>query len=879
MPSRPSTTTPPEGGRCAGGEGGGRTTSWRRALAVCLCWLAVALWPSGRAHATMAVATPVRAIDPFTMFALQGVGEDVFGQPIVEIRFEGNRRVESEAMLLELDSQVGELVQARTLGNDLRRLWGLGYFEDVQVEGELTSRGVVLTYVVTERPTIRKITVEGNDKIKLDDINEQLDLEKNEVLDLGKVKDNVEKIKALYTESGLFLAQVSYELRQVPDEPGKVDLVLVISEAKEVIVRGIAFTGNKAFTDKELRRNIQTRVGGYLAVAFPKRAGGVFNREAFQQDYAFLRSFYGNEGYLDASFKDPELSLSADRRFVYLTVPVNEGPQYRVGAIKAKEVLARGEKELFSPEVLAESIDPVIGPGDIASIGKIQTIREDIERRYKDSGYATVNVVSDSRVDKEKLLLYETLNVQKGPLVYIERIEISGNERTADKVIRREMLLSEGDLYSETAKEQSKFQVLRLGYFSNVDVSTSRGSADNKIVINVEVTEQLTGTFQIGAGFSTIENFVLQGQVSYDNFLGRGATVQVVAQFSSLRRLFNFSYFTRYFLDSKWNFVFSVFNSQNIFPSFSRGSTGFNVSWGYPIIRNLTAFVGYNFEYVKVGFGTVGSIGGVFSPGSLVSVPTTALISNLFTNGVTSAVTARLQYDTRDNFLFPTQGMYHQLRGEFASKYFGSENRYNRYLFDSRFYFPVIRSEQAFRAWLVFKTRLQIGFIHSNTARGVPIFERFFPGGIYGAGQIRGYRLRTLGPKIKVARSADPTDVLFPYEVGGNLLTSLNAELEFMIIPPANIKGVLFYDMGNAFNTEPLYCSELNPSLLPKADPCVIWKIKDLRYSVGFGFRWQSPIGPLRFEWGFPLDRQQPNDFLRRGDDPVVFEFSIGNSF
>jgi outer membrane protein insertion porin family len=853
-------------------------------LAVLLASLGLARAASAASAQGGVTAAPLpvaglRPIDPLLIVALAEVPAEIYGQPIVEIRFEGNRRVESEAMLLELDSQVGELVQARTLAADLRRLWGLGYFEDVRVEGELTSRGAVLTYVVEERPTIRKITVEGNEKIKLDDINEQLDLEKNEVLDLGKVKENVEKVKALYTESGLFLAQVSYELRPVPDEPGKVDLALVISEAKEVIVRGIDFTGNKAFDDKELRKHIQTRVGGYLSIAFPKRAGGVFNREAFQQDYAFIRSFYGDHGYLEASFKDPELSLSADRRFVYLTIPVDEGPQYKVGKLEAREVLARGEVELFSEEVLAESIDPVIKPGDVASIGKIQTIREDIERRYKDHGHANVNVVSDSRLDKEKLLLYETLSVQKGPLVYIERIEISGNEKTADKVIRREMLLSEGDLYSETAKEQSQFQVLRLGYFSNVDVSTSRGSADDKIIINVEVTEQLTGTFQIGAGFSTIENFVLQGQVSYDNFLGRGSTVTVVAQLSSLRRLFNLSYFTRYFLDSKWNFVFSVFNSQNIFPSFSRRASGFNVSWGYPIVRNLTVFLGYNLEYVRVGFGTFGTVGGVFSPGSLVTVPTSALISNLFVNGITSALTSRIQYDTRDNFLFPTQGMFHQLRGEFASKYFGSVNRYNRYILDTRFYFPVIRSEQAFRAWLVFKTRLQVGFVHSGEANGVPIFERFFPGGIYGAGEIRGFRLRSLGPKINVARSADPTDRLVPYEVGGNLLTALNTEFEFMIIPPANIKGVVFFDMGNAFNTEPLYCGEANPELLPKSDPCAIWKLRDLRYAMGFGFRWQSPIGPLRFEWGFPLDRQRPTDFLRRGDDPVVFEFAIGNSF
>ncbi|MBX7081827.1 MAG: outer membrane protein assembly factor BamA [Nannocystaceae bacterium] len=846
-----------------------RTGGW-------LAWLLLLLLLPVGARADAGIRGDWNAI--WLASALADVPGELFGQPIAEIRFEGNNRVESEAMLLELDSSVGELCQPRKLGADLKRLWGLGYFEDVSVEGELGPRGVILTYVVKERPTVRKIIIEGNDKIKLDDINEQLDLQKNQVLDLGKLKANVEKVKQVYTDGGFFLADVSYELRPVEKEPGKVDIAIVIDEATEVVVRSIDFVGNKAFSDKDLRKHIMTKAGSYISVV-AKKAGGVFNKEAFQQDFAFLRAFYGDNGYLDANPKDPELSLTPDRRFVVLTIPIEEGPQYKLGGLSAREVLARGETLLFDADTLAESIKPVIKPGDVASMGKIQKIREDIERRYKDAGYAYVNVNADQRFDREKLLLYINLSVEKGPLVYIERIEINGNEKTADKVIRREMNISEGDLYSETAKETSEFRIMRLGYFSAVNMSTSRGSADDKIIVNIELTEQLTGTFQVGAGFSTIENFVLQGQVAYDNFLGRGATVQVIAQFSSLRRLFNFSYYTRHFLDSKWNFILNVFNSRNIFPSFSRQSTGFRLSWGYPIWRDLTAFVGYELEDVKVGFGTFGTVGGVFSPGSLVTVPQQALITNLFANGITSAFEARLQWDTRDNFLFPTSGQYHQLRTTFASKYLGSENRYNRYVLDSRFYFPVIRTEKAFRAWVVFKARLQVGFVHSTQARGVPIFERWFPGGIYGDGEIRGFRLRSLGPKIKVASSPDPTSALIPYEVGGNLLTALTGEFEFMMIPPANIKGVLFYDMGNAFNTEKLYCEELNPSLLPKADPCDHFRFRNLRYSMGFGFRWQSPIGPLRFEWGFPLDRQRPTSFLRRGDDPVVFEFAIGNSF
>jgi len=820
----------------------------------------------------------------FRMLYLAEVPEEVYGQAIADIRVEGNRRVETEAMLLELESGVGELVASRNLAADIRRLWAMGKFEDVRVEGELTGAGVVLTFIVKERPTVRKIIVEGNSKIKLDDINEVLDLKLNGILDLGAVKSNVEKVKQAYVEKGFFLAEVTYGLKPVEDEPGKVDILIIISEAAETVVRKITFIGNQAFTDEELRKHMITRVGGYLSV-ITKRAGGVFNKEAFGGDFQMLKQFYSDKGYLDAQVKDPELSLSPDRRFVYVTIPVDEGPQYRIGRIRAKETLPRGEKALYDERTLAESIDPILREGDVASMGKIQTIIQDIERRYKDAGHAYVNVIPDARQDKENLKLYMTLEVGKGPLVYIERINISGNDKTSEKVIRREMMLREGDLYSETGKELSEFNVMRLGYFNAATLSTSQGSAEDRIVLNVEVTERLTGTFQVGAGFSTIENFVLQAQIQYDNFLGRGTTVTLVAQVSSLRRLFNLAYVTRHFLDSRWNFSFNVFNSRNVFPSFTRDSTGVRVSWGYPIPRvpNLILFAGYNFEYVKVGFGTFGygygGAGGFAGAGAFATqYSSSALINNLFNNGITSSVTTRLRYDTTDNYLFPTEGMRHELGAEIASKYLGSQNQFNRYDANFRFYFPIIRSKQPFRAWLVFKTRLMVGFIHSPQDKGVPIFERYFPGGIYGDGGIRGYRLRSLGPMIKVQSSSDPTGSLQPYGVGGNLLTALNLEFEFMMVPPAQIKGVVFMDIGNAFNTEPLYCVAPNPSELPKADPCVKFNFKYLRRSVGFGFRWQSPIGPLRFEWGFPLDRQPRTEFLY-GDDPVVFEFNVGNSF
>jgi outer membrane protein insertion porin family len=631
-----------------------------------------------------------------------------------------------------------------------------------------------------------------------------------------------------------------------------------------------------------------TRVGGYLSV-ITKRAGGVFNKEAFAGDFQMLKSFYSDQGYLDANVKDPELSLSPDRRFVYVTIPVDEGPQYRIGRIRAKETLARGEKPLYDERTLAESIDPVLKEGDVASMGKVQTIIQDIERRYKDAGHAYVNVIPDARQDKENLKLYMTLEVGKGPLVYVERINISGNDKTADKVIRREMMLREGDLYSETGKEMSEFNVMRLGYFNDATLSTSKGSAEDRIVLNVEVTERLTGTFQVGAGFSTIENFVLQAQIQYDNFLGRGTTVTLIAQVSSLRRLFNLAYVTRYFLDSRWNFSFNVFNSRNVFPSFTRDSTGVRVSWGYPIPRipNLILFAGYNFEYVKVGFGSFGYGygGGLYGAGAFATqYSSSALINNLFNNGITSSHRApALRHDRQ----LPVPDRGHAPRDRRRDRQ--QVPRLAEPVQPLRRQLPLLlpdHPEQAAVPRLAGVQDPPDGRLHPQPAgQGRPDLRALLP---------RRHLRRRRHPRLPPAQPRPddqgpellrPDRPARPYGIGGNVLAALNIEFEFMIVPPANIKGVVFMDIGNAFNTEPLYCVAPNPTELPKADPCVgvpnsgaPFRFKYLRRSVGFGFRWQSPIGPLRFEWGFPLDRQPRTEFLY-GDDPVVFEFNVGNSF
>lgn len=808
------------------------------------------------------------------------------GKTIQEIELQGNRRVESGAILQELVSEAKGVCQPSTIAADIRALWALGFFSDIEVQGEPAPGGIKLIYKIVERPTVRKVVVEGHDRIKIDDINEVLDIERNEVLDLGKIAQNVAKVRSLYAENGFFLATIDYGVREIPKQPGRVDVVFTVSESDEVTVREVIFVGNRAVSDKELQQNIFTRPGSFFSV-LSKQAGGVFNRDYFAQDYALLRQYYADQGYHDADFQDAELSLSPDRRYVHVRIPVKEGKRYSIGSLGASETLEGEQSEaLFSKKDLEDTMAPILRKGDIASAAKINEVREALELQYKDVGYAYVNVILDARPDKKKQEYHVHFDVQKGPLVYIEKVDINGNAKTADKVIRREIPIFEGDVYSESAKERTRMRVMRLGYFSEVNVSTSRGSADNKIVLNVEVTEQLTGSFQVGAGYSAVESFVFNAQISYNNFLGRGASVRLNAERSSNRTQFSFNYYTRYFMDSNWSFILNLFHMQLGNYGYARGSTGGEVSFGYPLssARNVTLFAGYNLQKIDISFGSragggIGGFGGLGGVNPLVAaIGDRALVRNLYRGGLTSSAILRLNIEGRDSMLFPTRGYYQDFRVEIASPYLGSQNIFNRYASDTRFYVPVVPTEKAFRAWVVFKTRLQLGWIHNRRRDGVPIAERYTPGSIYGHGGLRGFPARQLGPRLLVNSDPDPKGRPIAHPIGGNLLTALNLELESMLVPQANIKALVFMDVGNAFNTERLLCDVPNPDQLPKADPCAPWSLRNLRYSAGFGVRWRSPIGPLRFEWGFPLDRITGTELLPE-EQRMMFEFNVGTGF
>jgi len=540
---------------------------------------------------------------------------------------------------------------------------------------------------------------------------------------------------------------------------------------------------------------------------------------------------------------------------MYVSIPIDEGPVFDIGSIDFRGELIGDKKDYY--ERLT------IEPGDTFSRSKVGADINALNDYYRDRGYAYANIAPVTKIQPGTRKVNLSFDIEKGKKVYFERIDVRGNSKTRDKVIRREMKIAEGELYSQTSLDVSKARINALGFFETVDVSTKRGSSDEFIVVNVEVSERPTGTFQIGAGFSSVENFIAQAQISQNNLFGRGQTLSLQAQLSSLRQLFLLRFVEPYFLDTRWTFAFDLFNQSRAFGTFARNASGGTLTWGYPINFETRAFVTYKLEDVGVSTGGRGfsQFGSVREPIESQSV------ANLFRGGVTSSVRASVSYDSRNNRLFPTAGWYHQGFFELADDYTGSQNVFVRYGGFSRHYQPLFGP-------FVLKTNAEFGVTTSRDPLGVPITERYLIGGIF---DVRGFRPRSLGPQLLVSQPGEVGAPLGRLPLGGNLQIIWNSEIEFPLFKRVGISGVVFFDAGNAYNLEDRYCTGSGGDTSIKFDPCFNFPdsiTKGIRTSVGFGFRWFSPIGPLRFEWGIPLDRQ-----VQANEDSLVFEFTIGNFF
>lgn len=738
---------------------------------------------------------------------------DISGETLVkDVKIIGNKRVEKELIQINIDAKSGDVFSIDTIENDIKTIYGLGYFENVSAEYEKVEDGIVLYYVVDEKPVVVDLRVSGNDEIKDEDIQEVIKVREGKIVDIRDVVASQEAIKNLYSQKGFVGTQVDYEIE--PLDVGTIGVSYSIREGETAYIKEVDIKGNENLDDDYLKERIYSKPKGFFSFISKK---GLYNIDEIKRDSERIRAFYLDKGYLDVNVSSPEITYLEDEEGYKVEFTVEEGDQYRVDEIELSGELIADEQELLSVMELE--------PGEVFSSIQLSNDISSLTTYYGDQGFAFANVNPDIRVDKENLQVDVNLELEKSNKVFIRHIDILGNTRTRDKVIRREMSLQEKEPYSASEIKDIKKEVTRLGFFEkNVEVNTKRvpGSED-ELDVDVKVEERPTGFFSVAGGFSSVEKILFAGQVQESNLFGYGKKLSLNAQIGGVTQIFSLNYQDLHFFDTDYTFDTTIFINDREYRDFDRDSYGFDVGVGKRIYKDLRFRVSYRWENLDIQ-----------------DVDRDARLIITESKRKISSITFGLIWDGRNNFLDPTAGNLTRTFIEYAGP-FGGDTDFIKYTASSTQWIPFWGSTY-------FQLSGEYGIIDlEDTGNDLVVGERFFLGG---PNSLRGFAYRRVGPRV-------PTEDGDFVIIGGVQKLLLSLDYIFPLLSEAGLKGVVFFDIGNAFNDgEDL---SVNPG--------------DLKRDVGLGVRWLSPLGPLRLEVGFPLGNRLP------GEDPYEIQFTVGSLF
>lgn len=738
------------------------------------------------------------------------------GEKISQLMIKGNRRIETAAIQKVIKVKEGDTLFADKVDSDVRAIYKLGYFEDVKASLDKTDAGATLTYQVTEKPVVREVKIEGNKELSIDKIKEALEIKQNTIFTPKDLTKSIRKVKKLYADEGYYLAEIdsSVEKRSATE----IRIVLKINEGKKVLIKTIRFEGNKAFSDRRLKKAMETSERWMFSWL---TGAGTYKEEVLKNDTNLISDLYFNDGYINVKVGEPAVRVLDDKSGLEVLIGITEGDQYKVGTLGFKGDMLESQ-EAFSKMLKIKS-------GEVFNRSTLRTDVFTLTDFYADKGYAFANITPLTKVNPEAKIIDITFDMEKGEKVYIDRINISGNTKTRDKVIRRELKFAEGDLYGSTPLKRSKQNLMNLGFFEEANLVTAKGSADNKLDLNVDVKEKATGTFSIGAGYSSLDGIIGQGSVQQANFLGLGLKATLSASLGAKTQTYNVGLTDPYFLDTRWTVGADIYRTERDYTDFSRRVTGGDIKAGYPLSDTLSTFWIYKYEQKEI-YNESASLLESIRNGSI----------NTETTGTTSSITASVTSNTTDYRLDPSRGMMNTISAEFAG--LGGTNRFARYITENALYFPA-------GLGTVFSLRGTFGYIQS-VGKDVPIDEKFYLGGI---NTLRGYSSRTVSPINLVE---DPTTkALNRLYLGGDTELVFNAEYQFPLLKDVGLKGVVFFDAGNSYGS-------------------IGDAFTRFQTSYGAGVRWFSPIGPLRLEYGIPINP-------RTGIDSAggKLEFSIGSFF
>lgn len=547
---------------------------------------------------------------------------------------------------------------------------------------------------------------------------------------------------------------------------------------------------------------------------------GTYKEDILKNDALLIADHYLNNGFINIKVGEPVVKLNEAKTALDVSIGITEGEQYRIGAIGFKGELLEPEANLRT-KLKSE-------PGSLFNRSQLRTDIGVLTDVYGDKGYAFATINPQTRLDNDNKTVDMTFDVDKGELVTIERISIAGNPKTRDKVIRREIRVIEGGLYSSTGLKRSKQNLMNLGFFEEANVATAKGSAGNKLNVTVDVKEKPTGTFSIGGGYSSLDGFIAQGSVQQANFLGLGLKANLSASLGGVSQTYALGLTDPHFMDTKWTLGGDIYRSEREYTDYSRKLSGADIKGGYPISDSIGTFMMYKYE-----------IKNIYKPSDAYLVYNSADPGNYpLGETTTSSVYSSITHNSTDYRMDPSIGFINSLSAEYAG--LGGDNKFARIVTDHSYFHPLYKK-------LIASTKVTLGYI-AEVGRPIPIDEKFYLGGI---GSLRGYQSRTVSPTIK--NEAGVLSGAYIY-TGGEKEFFGNVELTFPLIAEAGLKGVAFFDYGNSFTTT------------AQAFP--------LLTSYGFGIRWASPMGPLRLEYGIPLN---PRTGIDSGSGRL--EFSIGSMF
>lgn len=761
------------------------------------------------------------AEDPSKSKKLSENTSDSKSQMILSIAVDGNQRIEDEAILTKIKSKVGTVLNEEQIAKDIREIFKTGFFDDVKVD---FTNGV-LTFVVSERKIIQELEYVGNSELDDDEIAEAIDVKAFQLLDESSIETAMQKIQKSYEDKGFFLTQVTYKIEELTDPPGAVKLKIIIDEKKKVKIKKVRFIGNKGLSEEELTSRMLTKPATLFG-------GGNYKEEDIDRDYELLKFLYLNAGYAQVKIDPPKTIVSPDKSGIEVVFKIDEGPKFKIGEITFEgdllktpeeflEVMTSDDQEYFSQQIIMKDLS------------ELQAI-------YGDQGYAYANIVPRPIMHDETAVMDLVFQITQGEKVSIGEIKITGNTKTRDKVIRREVKLIEGELYNETAKRESVANLNRLGFFKAVDVQPGTDSGESDVMdLNIQVEETSTGTLNLGVGFGGFQGFAVQGSMNQTNLFGEGKNVGFSINWSeNVNRLFNLNYTDPYFLDTLWSLGIDAYQTLRFLPDFRETRIGGAFRLGRTLTDYWRTSIRYRLDDTELTFGN----------NRLSDIYPVPLEKK--SEGYTSSLTWFLEYDRRDNRRFPTKGFYSNFSFEYGG--LGGDLSYSETSMNVRYYKPVFGS-------LVWRNNFVYGFLAANDSeKGVPISQLYRLGG---ANTIRGYNWFTISKKVRsqdafnqLIGGGDPNaDVKSYRPFGGTQQLYYNLEFEWALVKEAGIKGVVFYDVGLA------------------EDDLAMSRLKS---AYGAGIRWISPLGPLRFEWGFPIDPDK-----KYGEEDVVFDFSISSTF